>query len=65
MTAKFSVFLKLKITKLFIITASKLPKFEFWRTVSLVVATVSKQKTCEKVCQNSNFGSSDTVMMNK
>ena len=59
------VYLKLKLRYLFIITASKLPKFEFWRTFSLVMAIVSKQKTSEKVRKNSNFGSLDAVMMNK
>ena len=41
-------YLKQKLDYLFIITASKLPKFEFWRTFSLVVATVSKQKKLQR-----------------
>ena len=40
--------LKQKLDYLFIITASKLPKFEFWRPFSLVVATVSKQKKLQR-----------------
>ena len=59
------IILKLKLHYLFIITMSKLPNFEFWRTFSLVMSIVSKQKTNEKVCQNSIFGSLDAVMMNK
>ena len=44
----FKVRLKQKLDYLFIITASKLPKFEFWRPFSLVVATVSKQKKLQR-----------------
>ena len=40
--------LKQKLDYLFIITESKLPKFEFWRTFSLVVAIVSKQKKLQR-----------------
>ena len=63
-------YLKQKLDYLFIITVSKLPKFEFWRTFSLVVAIVSTQtkeasETSEKVRQNSNLGNLDSVIMNK
>ena len=57
--------LKLKLHNLFIMTASKLPKFEFWRTFSLVFCLLTIAMTSEKVSQNSNFGSLDAVMMNK
>ena len=40
--------LKQKLDYLFIISESKLPKFEFWRTFSLVVAIVSKQKKLQR-----------------
>ena len=43
------IYLKQKLDYLFIITESKLPKFEFWHTFSLVVAIVSKQKKLQKL----------------
>ena len=45
---EFYSFLKQKLDYLFTITASKLPKFESWRTFSLVVAIVSKQKKLQR-----------------
>ena len=57
--------LKLKLRYLFIITASNLSKFEFWRTFSLVFFLLTIGMTSEKVRQNPNFGSLDTVMMNQ
>ena len=39
---------KARLDYLFIITESKLPKFEFWRTFSQVVAIVSKQKKLQR-----------------
>ena len=42
------VVLKQKLDYLFIITESKLPKFEFWRTFSLVIDIVSKQKKLQR-----------------
>ena len=41
-------YLKAETNYLFIITESKLPKFEFWRTFSLVMAIVSKQKKLQR-----------------
>ena len=68
MSKKFKMYigtLKLKPCYLFIVTASKLPKLEFRCTVLLVVAVVRKEKTNEKVRQNSNFGGLDAMTMNK
>ena len=45
----FCPLLKQKLDYLFIITESKLPKFEFWRTFSLVVAIVIKQKKLQRL----------------